>query len=70
MKKVIADLKKRGLTKTANIIEAELKEDQITDEILRANKPQLISFANKLSATKNPTFEKHAKEIINIIDEV
>ena len=69
MNHIYNSLKKRGLKTTADNMVEEEKQVQISAEVLKANKPKLTAFANKLSATSKPEFKDHAKKILEIVDE-
>ena len=69
MNHIYDSLKKRGLKTTANNMVEEERQVQVSAEVLKANKPKFIAFANKLSATNKPEFKSHAKKILEIVDE-
>jgi len=66
--RIVASLNKRGHTKMAANVQAELRQEDIDPKVIRANAPKLVAFANKLSSTGNPQFQKHASTILQIVD--
>jgi len=67
MKHIINSLKERGLYKTAEGIQKELKASEIKAQVIKQNVPKLKAFANKISATKDPELVSHSKKILEII---